>query len=112
MLLKNTFELFDRDGGGEIETQEVLFTMRISERRMSCAPTFASSVDLLMSIFCLHVPSASPHVRSVFERAAISLSHLRHLCVFDLLPYVVGIPFAASFAAGRRCLPAASMQHY
>lgn len=48
MLLKNTFELFDRDGGGEIETQEVLFTVRISERRMFYAPTFASSMDLLV----------------------------------------------------------------
>jgi hypothetical protein len=81
MLLKNTFELFDRDGGGEIETQEVLFTIRISERRMSCAPTFASSVDLLMSIFCLLVPPASPHMRSVFERAAISLSSASSLRV-------------------------------
>jgi hypothetical protein len=61
MLLKNTFELFDRDGGGEIETQEVLFTVRISVHGMSCA-SFAPPVD-------------------------------------------------KSLAAGRRCLPASSMQH-
>jgi hypothetical protein len=80
MLLKNTFELFDRDGGGEIETQEVLFTVRISVHGMSCA-SFAPPVDSLVSIFCLHVPSAFQHMRSEFERAVISLSHLRHFCV-------------------------------
>ena len=27
MLLKSTFDLFDRDGGGEIETAEVFFVI-------------------------------------------------------------------------------------
>lgn len=29
MLLKSTFDLFDRDGGGVIETPEVLFVEKV-----------------------------------------------------------------------------------